>query len=726
MSFSNFTNPFQDVANVPADYRAHAMLQKLFKADGSYVRPAEDPVTLWAIDVLVKNYGIPLEALELELVTDFSEGAYTQGRRYLGRADVVIYDDRYLDSVGNLDVAFIMVEAMEPSKKLDGTEPEGWADHYTRLSSYMAASPSARYAVLTSGTHTRIYRRDLEYPRAIQEIADLPKYESAREAAKHSPFTVVLNPAEPDGIQTGLKPLTRDKFREVLGDTRSGCHSILRDNEGLQPQEAVDAMVKFLFAKWYDEQATVDLAKSTGEARAYVFSVSAETDPERLVVQVRDTFEKAKLWERETLSKKFGDDLGIRLAFSEADVLMFKPHTTVEIVKRLQPWSLRQSTADVKGGVFEDFLGRTFRDDLGQYFTPTPVINLMVGLLQPTVEDFVGDPACGSARMLTHVLEYIREEEYEKAVAANGGNADGVSLEEPTAEFIEFRDNHLFGAETSRNVMHVARVNTLMNGAQYADLKVVDSLSVLSSITGGIMEGLPEHPGFYPGGLSLIVTNPPFGSVLNNDRVLQDFASRDGVTKKKGLIMKSIAQEVAFLNRCLEYLKPGGKLAAVVPESALSNISQQYVRDWILRHAKLKVIVSLPQATFAPYGTGVRTSVIVLEKRNKSIADPFVAAPKFFKRRRRAEFATPLLDMEAVAEQVEAVEVVEVVTEQIEEIAVEVQATEPEPDYPIYMARIDNIGYDTAGRVTVAVGEQNNPPEVKAVVLDFNEKLGWE
>jgi type I restriction enzyme M protein len=460
---------------VPERYRSHQELRKLFRSDGSYIRPAEDPVTAWAIVSLVEEYGVPLDALQLELFADFSEGTYQGGRRYQGRADVVVYDDRYVDAVGSLDVAFIMVEAMEPGKKFGGTEPEGWVEHLNRLNAYMSASPSARYAILTSGKHTVIYRRDLEYPRKLEEIGDLPKYESAREAAKHSPFTVVLNPSEPDGIQTGLVPLTRDKFREVLGDTRSGCHSILRDNEGLQPQEAVDAMVKFLFAKWYDEQATINLAKQTGEARAYVFSVNPETDPERLVVQVRDTFEKAKQWERETLQRKFGEALAARLAFTEADALMFKPHTTVEIVKRLQPWSLRKSTADVKGGVFEDFLGKTFRDDLGQYFTPTPVINLIVGILQPTANDFVGDPACGSARMLTHVLDYVRKQEYQKALAANDGSPTGINPEEPTEAFVRFRDNHLFGAETSRNVMHVARVNTLMNGAQYADLKVMDS-----------------------------------------------------------------------------------------------------------------------------------------------------------------------------------------------------------------------------------------------------------
>lgn len=74
-------------------------------------------------------------------------------------------------------------------------------EHLNCLNAYMSVSPSARYAILTSGTNTKIYRRDLEYPRALQEIGNLPKYESARSAAEHSPFKVILNPSKPDGIQ---------------------------------------------------------------------------------------------------------------------------------------------------------------------------------------------------------------------------------------------------------------------------------------------------------------------------------------------------------------------------------------------------------------------------------------------------------------------------------------------------------------------------------------------
>ena len=95
MSFANFTNPYKSPADVPEGYRLHPSLSKLFKADGTYVRPAEDPVTLWAIALLHQEYGVPLDALELELYADFSEGTHQGGRRYQGRADVIVYDDRY-------------------------------------------------------------------------------------------------------------------------------------------------------------------------------------------------------------------------------------------------------------------------------------------------------------------------------------------------------------------------------------------------------------------------------------------------------------------------------------------------------------------------------------------------------------------------------------------------------------------------------------------------------
>jgi type I restriction enzyme M protein len=231
--------------------------------------------------------------------------------------------------------------------------------------------------------------------------------------------------------------------------------------------------------------------------------------------------------------------------------------------------------------------------------------------------------------------------------------------------------------------MHVARVNTLMNGAPLADLKVMDTLSPLGSLTGGVMQGLPDYRGFYPGGLTMILTNPPFGSKVTNQRMLADFAGRDGVTRKNGRVVPSLLQEVAFINRCLEFLAPSGKLGIVLPDSVLANSTLQPVRDWILRWAKLKAVVSLPSETFVPFGANVKASVVFLEKRHKPLP-PTNYQPELWQ-----EFAAD------------------------------------DTDYGVYMARIDNIGYDATGRLSVLEEESHEPFEVKETIFDFAHQLGW-
>jgi type I restriction enzyme M protein len=139
-------------------------------------------------------------------------------------------------------------------------------------------------------------------------------------------------------------------------------------------------------------------------------------------------------------------------------------------------------------------------------------------------------------------------------------------------------------------------------------------------------------------------------------------------------------QEIVFLNRCLEFLKPGGKLAIVLPDGVLANSQTQDVRDWMFRWAKLKAVLSLPQETFAPYGAGVKTSILVLQKREVRLSP--------------------------------------------EQLEIGQDAFEHE-DYDVYMARIDSIGYDATGRLNVAEDESHCPPDISWTIMKFNELLGW-
>lgn len=176
--------------------------------------------------------------------------------------------------------------------------------------------------------------------------------------------------------------------------------------------------------------------------------------------------------------------------------------------------------------------------------------------------------------------------------------------------------------------------------------------------------------------------------------MLDDLASREGASKLNGKVSKSMPQEVVFLNRCLEFLAPGGRMGIVLPDGVLANDSLQEVRDWILRWARLKAVVSLPQETFAPYGAGVKTSVVFLEKRERPLSvgeeDPGTWT--------RYEYTFDADGKIRVHTAVHA---------------------DGAADYPVYMAQVENIGYDATGRLSVSEDESPFPQDVKATVASF-------
>jgi len=110
------------------------------------------------------------------------------------------------------------------------------------------------------------------------------------------------------------------------------------------------------------------------------------------------------------------------------------------------------------------------------------------------------------------------------------------------------------------------------------------------------------------GGFDIILTNPPFGSKIKNQDILAEYELGKG--------RKSQLTEVLFIERCLKLLKPEGILGIVVPDGVLSNTSLDYVRGFIRQNAVIKAVVSLPVETFIPYGSGVKASLLFLQKKD--------------------------------------------------------------------------------------------------------------
>ena len=141
-------------------------------------------------------------------------------------------------------------------------------------------------------------------------------------------------------------------------------------------------------------------------------------------------------------------------------------------------------------------------------------------------------------------------------------------------------------------------------------------------------------------------------------------------------------------------------MGIVLPDGVLANDSLQDVRDWILRWARLRAVVSLPQETFAPYGAGVKTSVVFLEKRERPLRDG-EEDPGTLTRH------TYVFDSEGKIRHLKIV------------------SPDSNADYPVYMAQIEDIGYDTNGRLTIAEEEASSPPQVVETIQDFRKRLGW-
>jgi type I restriction enzyme M protein len=421
-------------------------------------------------------------------------------------------------------------------------------------------------AWITDGSTHRHLRRRFDND-TCEYVPDVEAYGGARAGRQEQLFS------ESERVRYAgrgaLVPLTT-RLENVLFE----AHSHIRDVDGLHADEALDELCKLLFAKLFDEEQTEPQA-------AYVMQRWRYGTTEECAAAVRRLYVRASLADRERIEACGGSSQGV---FS-APLRLSSP-ALVRVVETLEHYSLLESSADIKGRAFQRVLGPAMRSGMGQYFTPEPVVTFIVNLVRPTLHEKVLDPFCGSAHFLTSTLAHIRQD-----VAGAGGDE---AADQMLAEYAQAK---LFGVEKSDRMVRIARTDMRLHGDGNTNLQCADSLLAFHN-----------YANLAPESFRIVLTNPPFGSLLNAEAIAQlgEFRLAAG--------RRTVPLEVLGLERSVQFLRPGGRLGIVLPESLLSNTGAAPVREWLASVAKVRAIVSLPIETFTPFGANIKTSIVVARR----------------------------------------------------------------------------------------------------------------
>ena len=593
------------------------------------VNKPEEQVRQKYICRLVDSYGYSLDQMAQEL--QVSNAQRGQGA---ARADIIIW--RSKEDKTNNKSALIVVECKAESVTIHEE------DYYQGYN--YAAWAGADFFVTTNLKETRVFRVVKgELPKRLEEIADIPTAEKA------------TNQKEIEKLLKQTKAFTRDEFSKLLFK----CHNIIRNNDKLSPEAAFDEISKILFIKIrYERDNTGTQIFSLGnfkKARESYNSFKSKDAPEFY----QFLFEKTK------------EDFANDHLFEPNDIIKIRENSFEQIVEELEIYNLSTTSDDVKGIAFEKFLGRTFRGELGQFFTPRTIVDFMVKVLDPQEGEYICDPCCGSGGFLIDAFEYVRTkiekdieqqketikkqfytdaydalpENKKEAVDAQVSDVFGklnreLDINNPKGRLRTLSFDCIYGTDANPRMARTAKMNMIMHGDGHGGVHHHD--------------GLLNVNGIFENRFDVILTNPPFGAHIDKSLKITeadkftDEAKIEAYKKRYGdAYLEALKQvndhigdsllslyetgkmsgltEVLFIERCLNLLKPGGRMGIVLPEGVLNNTNLQKIRDFVESKAKILLVVSIPQDVFIASGATVKPSLLFFKKFTEEEAEQYKA-----------------------------------------------------------------------------------------------------
>ncbi len=535
----------------------------------------EEAIRQLYLQVLNKRLHYPLSRIQVEYGVNFG--------REVKRADIVVMDKDRPNTV------YMLVELKKPKLK-DGKD---------QLRSYCNAT-GAPIAIWTNGDQISYYQR--KDPNYFEDIPGLPNANQTLADILQIKFTLEDLIANDKLIKENksLKTLIEEMEDEVLA------------NAGV---DVFEELFKLIFTKLYDEWYSGQ--GNRRKTRSLEFRNTGQTEA-ALKTKIQDLFDGAKKkWEG-----VFSEDAKISLTPSHLSVCV----SSLENVK------LFNSNLDVIDEAFEYLINQSSKGDKGQYFTPRYVIDMCVKMLNPQEDEYMIDTAAGSSGFPVHTIFHV----WRQILADEGLQASHLfSLEDKPPRCSEYVEEKVFAIDFDEKAVRVARTLNLIAGDGQTNVLHLNTLDY--ELWNEVTEQ-EEWDNIYNAGFKrlkrlrpkgnkdfrefqfdVLMANPPFAGDIKEPRMI---ARYDLAKKPDGKWQTKVGRDILFIERNLDFLKPGGRMAIVLPQGRFNNSSDKNIRDFIAERCRILAVVGLHGNTFKPH-TGTKTSVLFVQKWND---DPKVGA----------------------------------------------------------------------------------------------------
>ncbi|HDM8092961.1 TPA: N-6 DNA methylase [Yersinia enterocolitica] len=515
------------------------------------------------------------------------------------RADVVVYLKESAPVQENIHIIIeCKKESISPADKKDGIE---------QLKSYMSACINCEWGLWTNKKQRQVWRRikNIQGNYEFIEYNDIP---------------------DVTGNTEDIDRPKRNKLVRADGDNLllafGRCHNAIHVTDGFNKENAFFEFLKIIFCKISDEQ------NIPSSLEFYVSSKERQSFDGQLISKKRisNIFERVK--------KRFPQ------IFEASDEIKLSPRSITEIVAELQSYSFLNTNIDLKGRAYEEIVGANLKGDRGQFFTPRNVMHMAVKMINPKQGEKILDPACGTGGFLVTALNLVIEKlkyDWAKELELQENEWSDDDKRALRDKISDIARTSFFGFDIAPELVKATKMNMVMNNDGSGNILRADSLlsphdwdvdfkSALSAALGIKSENLTNESSI--GFFDVIITNPPFGSKINisSEYVLNQYDIGHGwespkKTKSSQWAKKNSVSpappEQLFIERCLQFLKPGGRMAIVLPDSILGAPGLGYIRQWLLGEAKIIASLDLDSDTFQPH-TGVQTSILLLQKKTEA------------------------------------------------------------------------------------------------------------